>query len=112
MRYRLSALAEEDPRQIWLYVADDASETAADRLIDAIVQRFELLAEQPRMARSRPELVKACGPCRSRTTSSTIETNRNPSSLACCTGGAISARRGMREMGTQPPDARSTDDEC
>ena len=55
MPYRLSALAEQDLDEIWSYVADDASPTAADRLIDAIVDRFELLAEQPRMGRLRPE---------------------------------------------------------
>jgi plasmid stabilization system protein ParE len=110
MRYRLSPLAEEDLREIWLYVADDTSDSAADRLIDAIVERFELLAEQPRMGRSRSELGKACGPYQLRTTSSTIETNRNRSSLASCTGGAISALRGMSETGTQPSDARSADD--
>jgi len=55
MPYRLSALAERDPEEIWTFVAEDASPTTADRLIDAIIDRFELLAEQPRMGRLRPE---------------------------------------------------------
>ena len=55
MPYRLSPLAERDLDEIWSYVAEDASVTRADRLIDAIVDRFELLAEQPRMGRNRPE---------------------------------------------------------
>jgi len=55
MPYRLSALAEQDLEEIWSYVAEDASPAAADRLIDAIIDRFELLAEQPRMGRLRPE---------------------------------------------------------
>ena len=55
MPYRLSALAERDLEEIWSYVAEDASPTTADRLIDAIIDRFELLAEQPRMGRLRPE---------------------------------------------------------
>ena len=55
MPYRLSALAEEDLNEIWSYVAEDASPTTADRLIDAIFDRFELLVEQPRMGRNRPE---------------------------------------------------------
>ena len=55
MSYRLSALAERDLEEIWSYVAEDASPTTADRLIDAIIERFELLAEQPRMGRLRPE---------------------------------------------------------
>jgi len=53
MPYRLSALAERDPEEIWTFVAEDASPTTADRLIDAIIDRFELLAEQPRMGRLR-----------------------------------------------------------
>lgn len=55
MPYRLSALAERDLDEIWAYVAEDASPATADRLVDAIVERFELLAEQPRMGRLRPE---------------------------------------------------------
>jgi toxin ParE1/3/4 len=55
MRYRLSGLAEQDLDEIWSYVAKDASPTTADRLIDAIIERFELLAEQPRIGRLRPE---------------------------------------------------------
>lgn len=55
MPYRLSALAERDLDEIWSYVAENANPTTADRLIDAIVDRFELLAEQPRMGRLRPE---------------------------------------------------------
>ena len=55
MPYRLSALAEQDLDEIWSYVAEDANPTTADRLMDAIVDRFELLAEQPRMGRHRPE---------------------------------------------------------
>ena len=55
MPYRLSALAEQDLDEIWSYVAGDANPTTADRLMDAIVDRFELLAEQPRMGRLRPE---------------------------------------------------------
>jgi len=55
MPYRLSALAEQDLEEIWSYVAEDASPATADRLIDAIVDRFELLVEQPRMGRLRPE---------------------------------------------------------
>ena len=55
MPYRPSALAEQDLEEIWSYVAEDASPTTADRLIDAIIDRFELLDEQPRMGRLRPE---------------------------------------------------------
>ena len=57
-RIRASAsyrLAERDLEEIWSYVAEDAGPTRADRLVDAIVDRFDLLVEQPRMSRSRPE---------------------------------------------------------
>jgi len=55
MPYRLSELAEHDLLETWLYVAADASVERADRLLEAIGQRFELLAEHPRMGRRRPE---------------------------------------------------------
>jgi toxin ParE1/3/4 len=55
MAYRLSSLAEQDLDEIWSHIAEDASPTTADRLIDAIIERFELLTEQPRMGRLRPE---------------------------------------------------------
>lgn len=55
MPYRLSPLAERDLDEIWSYVAEDAAPTAADRLVDDIIHRFDLLAEQPRMGRARPE---------------------------------------------------------
>ena len=55
MAYRLSPLAEQDLEEIWLYVAEDSSPTTADRLIDAIVDRFDLLEEQPAVGRARPE---------------------------------------------------------
>jgi toxin ParE1/3/4 len=55
MPYRLSALAERDLEEIWSYVAEDASPSTADRLIDAIIDRFDLLVKQPRMGRARPE---------------------------------------------------------
>ena len=55
MSYRLSVLAEQDLEEVWSYVAEAASLATADRLIDAIIDRFELLAEQPRMGRLRPE---------------------------------------------------------
>lgn len=55
MPYRLSLLAEQDLEEIWTYVAEDASPATADRLVDAIVDRFDLLSEQPAMGRLRPE---------------------------------------------------------
>jgi plasmid stabilization system protein ParE len=42
MRYRLSSLAEADLRELWNYVAQDSSEERADKLIDAIFDRFDI----------------------------------------------------------------------
>jgi len=55
MPYRLSPLAERDLEEIWSYVIEDASPDTADRLIDAIIDRFDLLAGHPMMGRARPE---------------------------------------------------------
>ncbi len=55
MRYRLSDLAEQDLLDAWLYVAAEASLETADRLIEAIVERFDLVAAYPRLGRLRPE---------------------------------------------------------
>ena len=48
-------LPSRTSRKIWFYVAEDASPATADRLIDTIFDRFELLVHQPRMGRNRPE---------------------------------------------------------
>ena len=74
MLYRLSALAEQDLHEIWSYVAEDASPATADRLIDAIVDRFDLLAEQPRMVGSGLSSARAFDRSQSKITSSTIDT--------------------------------------
>lgn len=54
-RYRLSRQARSDLDDIWLYIAPD-SLTAADRLIDALLAKFQVLATQPGMGRMRDEL--------------------------------------------------------
>jgi toxin ParE1/3/4 len=55
MRCRLSSLAEEDLRKLWNYVAQDSGEERADKLIDAIFDRFDMLAAHPKAGRRRPE---------------------------------------------------------
>jgi toxin ParE1/3/4 len=55
MSYRLSPLAEQDVEKIWSYVAEDSNTERADRLVDAIVDRFDMLSEHPKMGRLRPE---------------------------------------------------------
>jgi toxin ParE1/3/4 len=47
--------AESDLREIWGYIASDSS-TAADRLLDAIFSKAELMATQPELGQLRPEL--------------------------------------------------------
>lgn len=52
---RLSAMAEDDLLNAWLYVADE-SVSAADRLLWRIKEEADTLLLQPRMGRSRDEL--------------------------------------------------------
>lgn len=49
------ALAFADLAEIWSYIADD-DEAAADRFLDQVEAKLALLATQPYMGRSRPEL--------------------------------------------------------
>ncbi|MGE3275200.1 MAG: type II toxin-antitoxin system RelE/ParE family toxin [Vicinamibacterales bacterium] len=55
MRYRLSAVAEQDLLEAWVHVAAAASIETADRVLDHIIRRFELLTDQPGLGRLRPE---------------------------------------------------------
>lgn len=74
MLYRLSALAEQDLEEIWSYVAEDASPATADRFIDAIVDRFELLVENPASVAAAQNSAQAFGYSSSKVTSSTVAT--------------------------------------
>jgi toxin ParE1/3/4 len=47
MRYRVSADAEQDLDEIFVYWANRASVETADRIIDRITDRFWLLGEYP-----------------------------------------------------------------
>lgn len=58
MTYRLSPLAEQDLDDLWLYVAGEASEETANKLVDAIVERFPMLAKHPKAGRLRPDLAR------------------------------------------------------
>jgi len=57
-RFRLSDQACSDLEDLWLYIAMD-NPSAADRMIDEVISKFELLAVQPGMGRSREELAEA-----------------------------------------------------
>ena len=55
-RFQLTPLAEEDVRNIVLYVAEHFGRARADRARKEFLSTFRLLAEQPEMGRYRPEL--------------------------------------------------------
>jgi len=54
--YRVSEDAERDLEEIFLYWAERASLATADRLIEAIVNRFWLLGEYPDSGRPSDEI--------------------------------------------------------
>ena len=54
-RYRLSQQSRSDLDDIWLYIAAD-NVTAADHFADKLVGKFQTLAAQPGMGRTRDEL--------------------------------------------------------
>jgi len=57
MAYRLAPQALADLDNIWDYIAEESGNTvAADGVIDAIIKRFYLLNQYPRMGRARDDL--------------------------------------------------------
>ena len=56
-RYRLTLRAEEDVRDIWLYIAADNIE-AADKLIDRFTERYEQLAANPQMGPAQEQYLR------------------------------------------------------
>jgi toxin ParE1/3/4 len=58
MRYRISEDAKRDLDEIFLYWAERANPTIADRVIDEIVERFRLLGEFPHAGRSSGDIAK------------------------------------------------------
>lgn len=56
-RYFVSTDAEKDLDEIFVYWPERASLETADRLIDAIMERFWLLGEHPEAGRSCDDLV-------------------------------------------------------
>lgn len=53
--YRIAPRARLDLDEIWRYIAADRL-VAADELLDAMQAKFALLASQPYLGESRPEL--------------------------------------------------------
>ncbi len=57
MRYRLSARARKDMREIWDYVATrSGSASIATRLLQRLGDRISLVAQNPLAGRKRPDL--------------------------------------------------------
>ncbi|MCU0352733.1 MAG: type II toxin-antitoxin system RelE/ParE family toxin [Cytophagales bacterium] len=54
--YQLSRLAKRDIAGIWSYLAEHAGEETADRMLTALTDRFETLADNPGLGRPRDEL--------------------------------------------------------
>lgn len=58
MQFRVSATARRDLQEIFVYWAERASPTTADRLIRRITDRFWLLGAYPGAGKSCPELAR------------------------------------------------------
>ena len=54
-KYKLTPRAQQDLRDIWNYIAPD-DERAADKLLNRLLDKFELAAEHPEMGSPRPGL--------------------------------------------------------
>jgi len=53
---RYARRAREDVLDLWLYVAQQTSETAADHVLDRIEEACRRLARHPELGRARPEI--------------------------------------------------------
>ena len=81
MPYRLSVLAEQDLEEVWSYVAEDASPTTADRLIDATSSDSNCWPSSLGWVASGRSSAKAFARSSSRATSSIIESLGGMSAL-------------------------------
>lgn len=54
--YRLAEQAESDLREIWIFISEH-DESAADRLVEAIFEKFELLANHKEIGRRQDDLL-------------------------------------------------------
>lgn len=55
-RYRIRALAQADLESIWLYTFEQWGITQADSYLEALIQRFEWLAENPSLGKRRDDV--------------------------------------------------------
>jgi toxin ParE1/3/4 len=56
-RIRITPLAEQDLVEIWYFIAQD-DPLAADRILDLLEDKYELLADNPHMGPARPDIAK------------------------------------------------------
>ena len=65
--YTLAPFAASDLDGIWTFIASEAGLNTADGLLDAITQRFLMLATHPEAGRARPDIGEGvrCFPVRS-----------------------------------------------
>ena len=54
--YRIKSLAQADLESIWLYTCEQWSVTQADSYLEAIIQRFDWIAENPTLGKSRDDV--------------------------------------------------------
>ena len=54
--YSLTAAAEDDLKEIWVYIAEN-NQVAADKLIEAIFGKFQLLADNKEIGRRQDEFI-------------------------------------------------------
>lgn len=54
--YRIRSLAQDDLESIWLYTCDEWGSIQADSYLEAIIQRFDWLAENPTLCKSRDDV--------------------------------------------------------
>jgi toxin ParE1/3/4 len=55
-KYRIRALAQADLESIWLYTCEQWSVTQADTYVEALIQRFDWLAENPTLGKPRDDV--------------------------------------------------------
>jgi len=54
-KYRIRALAQADLESIWLYTCEQWGVEQADTYLNALIQRFEWLAENPTLGKPRDD---------------------------------------------------------
>jgi toxin ParE1/3/4 len=55
-KYRIRALAQADLESIWLYTCEQWGVEQADTYLNALIQRFEWLAENPKLGKPRDDI--------------------------------------------------------